>query len=148
MTAAGLRTLVLCVMGLSGGVASIAPARADLPEARMDSFLSAAVAAAELDAIDVHCKAAKPGDYARQIALGSARQNGTPAQKKRIEDKAAQVRANTVKKLKTAKQDCADVEFMFHKYTLLDSLDRQIKALIEDWAAQKQNAAPSAPGPL
>ncbi|MCB9978425.1 MAG: hypothetical protein H6862_02310 [Rhodospirillales bacterium] len=111
----------------------ISPAFADLTPDRLSLFSDSAETAAKLDAIDLYCKEEKPGLYADQILTGAVRQGAGRAQKKDIKGRATKARTESTKKLKSAKPDCKDVEFMFDKYALLDKLDRQIKILIEGW---------------
>lgn len=119
------------------------PAHADLTPERLRLFSDTVATAAQMDAIDAYCKEEKPGLYADQIVTGAVRQGAGKAQKKELKARATKTRAESTKKLKSAKSDCKDVEFMFDKYALLDKLDRQIKVLVEGWKPE----TPTEPAP-
>lgn len=127
-------------VSLAPGLLLSFPARAALTDKRLALFLEAASSAAEMDAMDAHCKVEQKGEYARQIVAGSVRQKADAEQTKQVEERAARVRAESAKKLQVEKPDCRSVEFMFRKYALLDTLDRQIKALVDGWVAPGEEA--------
>lgn len=127
-----------CVWGFAG------PVRAEVPQERLTLFVEAAASAAEMDAMDAYCKTPEKGAYAEQIVAGAVRQKASPPQVKQVKEKVAQVKAQSTKRLQAEKPDCKSVEFMFRKYALLDTLDRQIKALVDGWVAPSGPGSPEA----
>lgn len=125
--------VVVCGIAALLVFGAASPAFADLTPDRLSLFSDSAETAAELDAIDLYCKAEKPGHYADQIVAGATRQGAGKSQEKSLHARIAKARAASARKHKSSKPDCKDVDFMFDKYALLDKLDRQIKVLVDGW---------------